>query len=241
MPKADSRTPTIMSSKISIDIVSDVACPWCYIGKKNLENALQQLPNQAVEINWHPFQLDPTIPEEGISREEYFTKKFGDSDRVQVMFERVESVGKNVGINFDFNKMPKAVNTIPLHKMLNVAREEGTQHALEEHLFKAYFEQGVDFSNKTQLLSCMEAFGWNNEKVEGILANDEISYWVTQEIKHFQSMGISGVPFFIINNKYGLSGAQPADVFVQAISKAAEELKPAVAVGESCDLDNGNC
>lgn len=230
-----------MNNKLQIDIVSDVACPWCYIGKKHLEKALESFDSQPVEITWHPYQLDPTIPVEGIARDEYFANKFGSIDRIEQIFERVVGVGEKAGIAFNFDKMPKAVNTIPLHKLLHIAREEGTQIALEEKLFKGYFTDGVDYSDKEQLIAFMEDFGWNREKTESILANEEIGYHVTQEIKHFQGLGVTGVPFFILNNKYGISGAQPTSVFLETLEKVAQEMTPVELVGEVCDVDGKNC
>jgi predicted DsbA family dithiol-disulfide isomerase len=218
---------------LQIDIVSDVACPWCYIGKKHLEKALERFDNQPVEITWHPFQLDPMIPALGVSRDEYFAKKFGNIDQIEQIFHRVTEVGEKAGIAFNFDKMPKVVNTIPLHKMLYVARAEGTQFDLEERFFKAYFTDGVDFSEREQLIAFMEDFGWNREKTEGILVNEEITYHVTQEIKHFQNLGVSGVPFFILNNKYGISGAQPTSVFLDTLYKVADEMLSVEAVAEN--------
>ena len=226
---------------LQIDIVSDVACPWCYIGKKHLEKALEVFDSQPVEITWHPFQLDPTIPVEGISRDEYFANKFGSIEQIEQIFERVVGVGEKAGIDFNFNKMPKAVNTIPLHKLLHIAREDGTQIALEEKLFKGYFTDGIDFSEKEQLITFMIDFGWNREKTESVLANEEITYQVTQEIKHFQGLGVTGVPFFILNNKYGISGAQPTSVFLETLEKVAQEMQPTEAVGEVCDVNSKNC
>ena len=229
------------SEPIKIDIVSDVACPWCYIGKKHLEKALQNLDNQAVEVTWHPFQLDPTIPKEGVSRDEYFAKKFGSTDRIEEAFQRVAGVGVKAGINFNFDKMSKAINTIPLHKLLHIAREEGTQIALEERFFKGYFTDGIDFSDNEKLIAFMEDFGWNREKTAEILANKEIEQEVLQEIKHFQSLGVTGVPFFILNNKYAISGAQPTSVFIETLQKVAQEMQPAEVIGEVCSVDGENC
>lgn len=229
------------NNALQIDIVSDVACPWCYIGKKHLEKALESFDSQPVEITWHPFQLDPTIPAEGLDKEEYFINKFGSKERIEPMFQRVVGVGEQAGIKFDFDKMPKAINTIPLHKILHIAREEGTQIELEEKFFKAYFTDGIDFSEKEQLIAFMADFGWSPEKTEGVLANEEITYHVTQEIRHFQNLGVSGVPFFILNNKYAISGAQPTNVFLDTLNKVAAEMQPVEAVGEACDIDGTNC
>lgn len=226
---------------LQIDIVSDVACPWCYVGKKHLEKALESFDSQPVEITWHPFQLDPTIPAEGLPREEYFLNKFGNSDRIEQMLERLINVGENAGIDFNFDKMPKAINTIALHKLLHIAREEGTQNELKDKLLKAYFTDGIDLSDKEQIVAFMQDFDWNREKTEEVLANEEISYHVSQEIKHFQSLGITGVPFFILNNKYAISGAQPTSVFLETLEKVAQEMQPAEVVGETCDVDGENC
>ena len=226
---------------LQIDFVSDVACPWCYIGKKHLEKALESFDSQPVEITWHPYQLDPTIPAEGVSRDEYFAKKFGNIDQIEQIFQRVSGVGEKAGITFNFDKMTKAVNTIPLHKMLHIAREEGTQIELEERFFKAYFTDGVDFSDIEQLIVFMENFGWNREKTKSVLANEEITYNVSQEIKHFQGLGVTGVPFFILNNKYGISGAQPINVFLETLNTVAAEMQPVEAVGDVCDVEGKNC
>jgi len=236
------KTNNVMTNKpIQIDIVSDVACPWCYIGKKHLEKALTGMEGQNFQVTWHPFQLDPTIPQEGLPREEYFANKFGSAERIQQMHERVEGVGAKAGIQFEFEKMPKVINTIPLHKILHIAREEGSQNDLEEKLFKAYFTDGIDFSNQENIVAFMEGFGWSREKTEGILADEQISYWVTQEIKHFQNLGVSGVPFFILNNKYGLSGAQPTEVFLDALAKVVEEMEPVEVTGDACEIGGENC
>jgi predicted DsbA family dithiol-disulfide isomerase len=229
------------NNKITIDIVSDVACPWCFVGKKRLEEALSQLPDATTEIRWHPFQLDPTIPTEGVDRETYFNKKFGSGERVEEIYKHMDIVGKSVGIDFRFDKMKKAVNTLPFHNLLFVGREDGNQDELKEHLFKAYFEQGVDFSQRQSYIDVMLAFGWPIEKTEETLDNKEIDYWVAKEIKHYQEQGVTGVPFFIFNNKYGFSGAQPPEVFVETITKIQAEMQPAAATGEACDVETGEC
>lgn len=212
------------NNKITVDIVSDVVCPWCYVGKRRLEAALDQLGNpEDIEINWHPFQLDPTIPAEGMDRQEYFTKKFGDEGRIKQMSEHLTQVGAEDGIDFNLDKITESINTLPLHKLLHVAGEEGFQPAAEEMLFQAYFSDAKDLKDHQVLADLFAPHGWDEKKINDILANDDLGYAVRQEIDHYQQMGVSGVPFFIINNKYGISGAQPAEVFVQAITQAREE------------------
>ncbi|GHB73285.1 DsbA family oxidoreductase [Persicitalea jodogahamensis] len=225
---------TLVNNKITIDIVSDVVCPWCYVGKKRLEDALEQLGNpEDVEITWHPFQLDPTIPAEGMDRKKYFIKKFGDEGRIRQMSEHLTQVGKEAGIDFNLDEISESINTLPLHKLLHVAGQEGFQSEAEEMLFQAYFSHGKDLKNLKVLAELFAPFGWDEAKIEGIVADDTIGYAVRQEIDHFQQMGVSGVPFFIINNKYGISGAQPAEVLVQALTQVREEVLEA-ATGEVC-------
>jgi predicted DsbA family dithiol-disulfide isomerase len=224
----------LIKEKITIDIVSDVVCPWCYVGKKRLEDALTQLGNpDDVEINWHPFQLDPTVPPEGMDRKKYYVKKFGDEGRIQQMSEHLTQVGKEAGIDFQLDAIPHAINTLPLHALLHVAGQEGFQPEAEEMLFKAYFTDGKDLRDPSVLTELFSIYGWDSAKITSILVDDAIAYEVKQEINHYQRMGVSGVPFFILNNKYGVSGAQPAEVFVQALSTVRDEMLQAVQ-GEVC-------
>ena len=226
-----------IKEKITIDVVSDVVCPWCYVGKKRLEEALTQLGNpDDIEINWHPFQLDPTVPPEGMDRKEYYIKKFGDADRIQQMSEHLTQVGKEAGIDFQMDTVSHAINTLPLHALLHVAGQEGFQPEAEEILFKAYFTDGKDLRDPSVLTELFLPYGWDSEKVARILADDSIAYDVRQEINHYQSLGVSGVPFFILNDKYGISGAQPAEVFVQALSTVRDEMLQTMQ-GEVCGPD----
>ncbi len=225
---------TLIKDKITIDIVSDVVCPWCYVGKKRLETALNELGNpDDIEINWHPFQLDPTVPSEGMDRKKYYIKKFGDAGRIQQMSDHLTQVGKEAGIDFNLDTIPHAINTLPLHALLHVAGQEGFQPEAEELLFRAYFTDGKDLRDPAVLTELFSAYGWDSEKITRILADDTIAYEVRQEINHYQNLGVSGVPFFIVNNKYGISGAQPAEVFVQALSTVRDEMLQTIE-GEVC-------
>jgi predicted DsbA family dithiol-disulfide isomerase len=222
-------TPTI-----SIAIVSDVVCPWCYVGKKRLDEALTQLPEGTqVQITWHPFQLDPTIPAAGLDRQEYFLNKFGSEAKIEQMFAHLTNVGQEVGIDFRLHDITTAINTLPLHQLLHVAGKEGFQPEAEEVLFKAYFTDALDLRDPATLAALFAPFGWDQPKIESILADDAIAYEVSQEIAHYQSMGVSGVPFFILNNKYGISGAQPAEAFVQALTTVRDEMLEAMS-GQAC-------
>ncbi|MFN0049784.1 MAG: DsbA family oxidoreductase [Cytophagales bacterium] len=225
---------------ISVDIVSDVVCPWCYVGKKRLEKAMDELKDEYnFEVNYHPFQLDATVPESGIDQKTHFIKKFGSADRVEEIFRHVENAGASVGIDFKFREIPKAINTIGLHQILQVAKEEGIQLAVKQALFEAYMVNPIDLTDRNNIASVLAPFGWNKQKVNEVLDNEELKYGVMQEIKQYQQMGISGVPFFIINNKYGVSGAQPSEMFRDAFKSLKEEDFPQLE-SASCDVD-GNC
>tara|TARA_R110002051_G_scaffold71624_5_gene129384 strand:+ start:23736 stop:24425 length:690 start_codon:yes stop_codon:yes gene_type:complete len=229
----------MVSDKIKIDVISDVACPWCYVGKKRLEKAIKEWDGVKIEIEWHPFQLDPNIPKEGLDRDTYLTNKFGSVDGPLEMTKRLEVTGKEEGINFNFGNEWLAVNTLPLHQLLHIAGEEGFKDALKERLMKAYFDENLHLNDFAVLNTIMAEYNWSTEKTEKILNNDSIAYAVKQEIAHYQQRGVNSVPFFIINDTYGISGAQPPAVFLEAFKKVAP-LK-IIATGESCDPNTGIC
>ena len=228
-----------MMKKITVDVVSDVVCPWCYIGKKHLERALAQLPDLEIEVNWHPFQLDPGVPEEGIDKIEHYTSKFGSMDRFEVLSQRVLQAGKNAGISFNFDQIDRVPNTLKLHNLLQEAQKEGRANELKGYLLSAYFEEGKDLSSEEVLIRLMEEFGWSSLRTHQTLENKEISYWVKQEIRHYQNLGVSGVPFFIINQKYGLSGAQPPEVFIEALTEVKKKIEDEQV--NACSIDDPNC
>ena len=224
---------------ITVDIVSDVACPWCYVGKRRFEAALEKWEGTPVEVNWHPYQLDPTMSKEGIGRDEYLTNKFGSTDNMTEMTDRLTEAGKGVGINFDFSEKWTAFNTLHLHQLLHVAGEEGFKAELKERFLKAYFENLTPLNDSEVLYSILSDFGWDSVKVDQIVNDESIGKSVQAEIAHYQKLGVSGVPFFIINNKYGISGAQPIEAFLEALTSV--DAMPAVAEGESCEPGGGCC
>ena len=225
--------------KITVDVVSDVACPWCYVGKRKLEAAISQWKGVPIEVNWHPYQLDPKMPEEGQTRDVYLTKKFGNLDRVSQMTDRLVQVGSEVGIVFDFGSNWLAVNTLQLHKLLHIAGEEGFKDALKERFLKAYFVTLEPLNDINILHAILAEFGWSQAKVDNVLEDEALGDLIEAQIKNAQNMGVTGVPFFIINNKYGVSGAQPASTFLEAFSTLAPI--EVIAKGDSCDPETGEC
>lgn len=224
--------------KITVDIVSDVACPWCYVGKKRFEAALEKWEGSPIEVTWHPYQLDPTLPNEGIGRDDYLTNKFGSIDATREMTNRLTSVGKEVGIDFNFGEKWTAFNTLHLHQLLDVAGQEGFKAELKGRFLKAYFEDLTPLNDPEVLYNILADFGWNSEKVDAIINDSSIASKVKAEIAHYQQMGVSGVPFFVINNKYGISGAQPTEAFLEALSQV--DAMPSMEEGESCE-PGGDC
>lgn len=230
-----------MRKKIKVDVVSDVACPWCYIGKRRLENAINQIGNEFdIEVSFQPFQLDPRIPKEGKDWNAYFEGKFGDVERIDEIFHRVESAGRSVGVDFKFKSIPRIPNTLGLHIILEQAKQEGIQAAVANVLFDAYMVHPLDLTNAQVLIDLMVPFGWDSEKTNQVLSNRESASAVEAKIKHFQQLGVSGVPFFIINDEYGISGAQPEEVLIQAFRSLQQESLTD-AEGASCDIESGEC
>jgi predicted DsbA family dithiol-disulfide isomerase len=228
---------------IKIDIVSDVACPWCYVGKRRLEKALAMVPDIKTDITWQPFQLDPSVPADGMDLKPYYEAKFGSQEKVQQVFEHMESVGDAEGIAFDFSKMERTMNTLPLHLLMLVAEKEGFKTRLKERFFTAYFEEASDLSNIENVIKILAEFGWDAEKVESLLANEQLLEDVKGKISYFQSRGVSAVPFFIFNEKYGISGAQSPQVLADTLRQIQQEMQTEtlVTLGESCDVESDEC
>jgi predicted DsbA family dithiol-disulfide isomerase len=212
--------------KISIDVVSDVVCPWCYIGKRRLENALSRLPeNYEVDVNFLPFELNPDIPKTGTNHKEYLANKFGSKERYDQLTEHVVNVAAGEGLKFDYAKQVMMPNTLDAHRLIQFAKKFGKQPEMKEAFMKAYFEDGVDLTKSENLVNLAEKAGLDRTTVQSFLDTDEGAVEIkTMEQMNYQR-GISGVPFYIINNKYGVSGAQPSDTFVEILNEVAGSNK----------------
>jgi predicted DsbA family dithiol-disulfide isomerase len=206
---------------VSIDIVSDVVCPWCYIGKRNLETALASLPANDVEIRWRPYQLDATIPPEGIARRTYLERKFG--SRVDEIYTRVAAAGRDVGIDFAFDRIERSPNTLDAHRLIRWSQSAGKQNDLIERLFRDFFLSGHDIGDRAVLLEAAADAGMEREVVHRLLDGDADKVSVREEIATAQRLGVTGVPFFIFAGRFGLAGAQPAETLASALKKAAEK------------------
>jgi predicted DsbA family dithiol-disulfide isomerase len=208
---------------ISIDVVSDVICPWCFLGKRRLDKALSLLPDIEAEINFRPFFLDPTIPSEGLDRHEYMAAKFGE-ERLKTIHDPLIKAGKEGGVPYHFDKITRTPNTMDAHRLMRWAKLEDKQLDIAEALFMAYWNEGRDVGDHQVLADIAEAHGMNREKVFTALASDQDKQEVLAETSQAQKMGVTGVPTYIINRKYGVVGAQSAELLAEQIRKAAGEV-----------------
>ncbi len=203
---------------LRIDIVSDIVCPWCFIGSRRLKAALATFPDLEVELAYRPFLLDPTTPEEGQDLRERLRAKYGGDP--EKMFAQVEKAAHSSGIPLDFSKVRRSVSTIAPHTLLRHALEKGTQAALGEALFAAYFLEGRDISRTEVLVELGRAHGFAEGEVERILATEAELEETRDEARAASRGGITGVPFTILGGALAVSGAQEVDVFRQAIEQA---------------------
>ncbi len=200
---------------ITVDVISDVICPWCFIGKRRLEKAIAAL-DLPVQVRWLPFQLNPTMPKEGISRREYRITKFGSWERSQELDAKVIAVGKEESINFAFDRIERTPNTLDAHRLIWLADAKGIQDAVVEALFLAYFTKGRDISNRQTLLDVVAEAGQDRVKAESLLKGDKGTEALREAGELSRRHLVDGVPFFIINGQITLSGAQPPNAFVEA-------------------------
>jgi predicted DsbA family dithiol-disulfide isomerase len=207
-----------------IEIYSDVVCPWCYVGKRRLERALGQLKDSVpVQVHWRPFELNPTMPEDGMDRTEYLESKFGSLEAFRRLEEHVLAAGDAEHIRFAFEKITRTPNTFLAHRLIWYAAQQGRQDAVVDSLFKGYFEEGADLGLPSTLDRLAGQAGLNAER---FFASDEGTADVKTEAAAGHQLGIRGVPYFVLNGMYGISGAQPVEVFLAAIQKAAARAVP---------------
>ncbi len=208
---------------MKIDIISDTVCPWCLIGKRKVEKAMQERPDLTFEVNWHPFQLHPDMPKEGADRKEFTAKKFGSVERARELYQHVENAGKTVGLDFQFKKIARSPNTLDSHRLILWANSSGKQDEIVEVLFRKFFMDGQDLGDHQTLIDAAEEVGMDPKIVTDLLATDRDLDRVQAEEGQARQIGVQGVPFFIIDDKYALSGAQDPEAFLQVFQKIEEE------------------
>lgn len=217
---------TTAAPALTIDIVSDVMCPWCYIGKRRLEAALADVRKEMdVEVRWRPYQLDPSLPKQGKDRQQYLEDKFGGPEGAEKAYASVRNAGAEENIAFAFDDIPVSANTLDAHRVIRWAGSEGlaAQDATVEALFKAYFEDGKNIGDDDVLIAAAAEAGLDREVVARLLSGEADKDTVSAEIDQARQMGVTGVPCFIIDMKYAVVGAQPAEALADAMRKVAQE------------------
>jgi predicted DsbA family dithiol-disulfide isomerase len=212
---------------MKIEIWSDIMCPFCYIGKRHLEKALETFPGKdKVEIEWKSFQLDPTIPMdlgEETNVYDYLAARKGISlEQVKLMHDRVSDMAEAVGLHYDFDQA-KVANSLKSHHLIQFAKDHGKGDAIEERLFQAYFMEGKNLALDDVLVACGEDVGLKREGILEALQDENYAYRVKQDIQEGENLGVRGVPFFVFDRKYGISGAEPIEVFTKTLIQTAAE------------------
>jgi predicted DsbA family dithiol-disulfide isomerase len=210
-----------MSRTVTIDVVSDAVCPWCFIGKKKLDMAMAAMPDIIFDVRWRPYQLDATIPPGGMPRREYMARKFGE-DRLPAIHDKLREAGRDVGLAFEFDKIAVSPNTLDAHRLIRWAQSTGAQHAVVERLFRMFFLEGRDIGDAATLTEAAVDAGMEKAVVERLLSGDADADAVREEIAVAQRLGVTGVPFFIFDGRIGVSGAQPPEILQQAIVQSLE-------------------
>jgi predicted DsbA family dithiol-disulfide isomerase len=210
--------------KIKIGVVSDVVCPWCYIGKRRLEKAMHQSSDRFdFEVEYFPFELNPHMPEEGADYREYLTNKFGGESRFHQLTNHVKEVAEKEGLTFNMEAQKISPNTRNAHRIILLAKEDDKQAAVAEALFKAYFTDGVDLSKAENLGDISVEAGLDRTKVEQFLGSNTGKIEIEMAEKELHDLGITGVPLYIIDNKFAFSGAQSVESFTAAFEEAVSE------------------
>ena len=233
---------------MKVDIWSDTRCPFCFIGKRNFEKALQEFSqNDKIEVNWHSFQLDPNMKTDLTKNHyEYLSEVKGfPMAQIMQMHENLIQSGKNAGIDFNFDDV-KVSNSFKSQMLVQLAKEKGKATEMEELLFEAYFKLGQDIDDVEVLSEIGNKIGFSNEEIQNAVNFEQLSDLVNNDISEASNLGIRGVPFFVFNQKYAISGAQPTHLFSEVLEKSWSEFSESnselkiIEEGDSCDVD-GNC
>ncbi len=211
----------------TLDIVSDAICPWCWIGKRNLDGALALLAEEGLHftLRWRPFQLNPDMPAEGVNRREYRSAKFGSWEKSQELDARVADAGRVAGVAFRHDLMERTPNTIEAHRLIRLAAMDGVQSAVTEALFQGYFQQGVDIGDTASLARLGAAAGMGAESLAAFAAGDAARHEVLAEDDGYRRAGISGVPSFVLDRHLLFSGAMPPENMADGLRRAVAILR----------------
>jgi len=214
-----------MAELLVIDVVSDVVCPWCFIGKKRLEQALELRPDIPVEVRWRPYFLNDWVPREGISREQYLTTKFGSPERYKSIAGRVAQAAKAEGLDYQMDKIARQPNTLDCHRLILWAGNTGNAGKMKQRLMELYFSEGADLTDRAVLVKVAAECGLDPDLTRELLASDRDVDRVTQEAEQAKRAGIDGVPCFILGGVLAVSGAQDPAYLADAMARAADEVE----------------
>lgn len=208
---------------IKLDILSDPICPWCYIGKVRLEKALDQVPDHPFAIEWHPFQLNPDMPPEGMDRRSYLETKFGGKENAVKVYGEIDKHARAEGIEIDFAAISRTPNTIDAHRLIHWAGIEGKQDTVVDALFAAYFREGRDIGHAEVLCDIADSAGLDGAVTARLLQTDEDVDLIRRRDAHSREMGVNSVPTFIVANKHAVPGAQPTDLWIKVLTELQEQ------------------
>lgn len=206
-----------------IEVISDTICPWCFIGMRRLERALAMRPPGPLEIGWRAFQLNPTMPADGMDRDKYLKDKFGSAERAERQYDRIREAGREEGIEFRFDLIQRIPNTVQSHRLLRFAERSGVQNTVSELLFDAYFLRGRDIGLRDELVEIARTAGIDAELARAYLASDRDRADILSEDDRVRTTGVNGVPCFVIEDQYAVSGAQSPEIFLQIFDVVREE------------------
>ncbi len=214
---------------VKLDILSDPICPWCYIGKTHLDKALAKVPNHPFVIEWHPFQLNPDMPDAGMDRREYLERKFGGKDGAVRAYAPVVEHAENAGLKIDFEGMKRTPNTLDAHRLIHWAGIEDKQNAVVDALFDAYFVQARDIGDPEVLSDIADSAGMDAAVVMKLLKSDADREDIRNRDTHSREMGVSSVPTFIVANQHAVPGAQPPEMWEKVIGEIMSQLEASSA------------
>jgi predicted DsbA family dithiol-disulfide isomerase len=223
MPVAQQQMGFTMAEAIKLDIMSDPICPWCYIGKAHLDRALQDHPNHPFAIEWHPFQLNPEMPREGMDRRAYLEGKFGGKEGAVRAYAPVVEHAEKAGLNINFEAMQRTPNTLDAHRLIHWAGIEGRQTAAVSALFKAYFVEARDIGDAEVLADIADSIEMDAAVVTRLLKSDVDAQDIRDRDAHSRKMGVNSVPTFIIANAHAVPGAQPPELWAQVIADLTKQ------------------
>ncbi len=209
---------------VTLEIISDPICPWCYIGKARLDQAIAEAGHDPFDVSWRIFQLNPQMPAEGMDRKEYLEAKFGGPDGAERVYSHVRTTAAETGLELDFDGIKRTPNTLDAHRLIRWARTTGNQSAVVQQLFRRYFEEGQDISDHQVLLDVAESAGMERAVVERLLEGDADRELMQEEEEAARRMGVTGVPCFVIGGRYVLQGAQDVATWTKVISEIGEAI-----------------